>query len=99
VFLLDALPIVAVQYLLALRFRTFIAPLAIGMALWILSIGTISWQFNYLIPYSHAGLDYLVVEYQRRMPLPARPSTIAVARFIVFTIIGYGLFAMRKDKG
>ena len=99
VFLLDALPIVAVQYLLALRFRTFIAPLAIGMLLWILSIGTMSWQFNYLIPYSHAGLDYLVVEYQRRMPLPARPSAIAVACFIVFTIIGYGLFATRKDKG
>jgi len=99
VFLADALPIVGLQYLLALRFRSFLAPLAIGMAMWILSIGTISWRFNYLIPYSYAGLDYLLVEYQRRVPLPAKPFLIASTCFIVFTMTGYALFAMRKDKG
>lgn len=98
-FLIDASPIVAIQYGLALRFRTFVAPLAIGMAFWILSIGTMSWSFNYVIPYSYAGLDYLAVEYQRPRSLPASPTTIAAAGFVVFTLAGYFVFASRRDKG
>ncbi len=98
-FLIDALPIVAIQYALALRFRTFVAPLAIGMAFWILSIGTFSWTYNYLIPYSYAGLDYLTVEYHRVIPLPASPRLIAGACFVVFTMAGYGVYASRRDKG
>jgi hypothetical protein len=98
-FLVDSLPIVALQYLLALRFRTFIAPLAIGMATWILSVGTISWSYNYLIPYSHAGLDYLIVEYHRPRPLPAGVQTIAAGCFLVFTLAGYAVYALRRDKG
>ena len=98
-FLIDSLPIVALQYLLALRFRTFLAPLAVGMALWILSVGTISWQYNYLIPYSHAGLDYLIVEYHRPRPLPAGLPAIAGVCFVVFTVAGYVMYARRRDKG
>ena len=98
-FLIDASPIVAIQYALALRFRTFVAPLAIGMALWIFSIGTMSWNYNYLIPYSYAGIDYLAVEYQRPRPLPASPRAIAAAGFVVFTLAGYLVFASRRDKG
>ena len=98
-FLADALPIVAVQYMLALRFRTFVAPLAIGMALWILAVGTVSWKYNFLIPYSYAGLDYLMVEYHRRVTLPASPRAIAGTVFFVFTLAGYAGFAWRKDKG
>jgi hypothetical protein len=98
-FLVDALPIVAIQYALALRFRSFVAPLAIGMALWILSIATLSWTYNYLVPYSYAGLDYLVREYHRVIPLPASPRLIAGASFLVFTMAGYGVYASRRDKG
>jgi hypothetical protein len=98
-FLVDASPIVAIQYALALRFRTFVAPLAIGMALWILSIGTISWRYNFLIPYSYAGLDYLAVEYHRPRPLPGGPQAIAGAAFVVFTLAGYIVYASRRDKG
>jgi hypothetical protein len=98
-FFIDTLPIVAIQYGLALRFRTFVAPLAIGMAMWILSIGTISWSYNYLIPYSYAALDYLMVEYRRTLPLPASPRVIAAACFFVFTVAGYVVYASRRDKG
>ena len=98
-FFVDALPIVAIQYALALRFRTFLAPLAIGMAMWILSVGTISWRFNFLIPYSYAGLDYLAVEYHRPLALPAGPRAIAAAGFFVFTLVGYFVYASRRDKG
>jgi hypothetical protein len=98
-YVIDVLPIVSLQYLLALRFRTFVAPLAIGMACWILSIGTMSWHYNYVIPYSYAGLDYLLVEYHRPMRVPAAPPTIAAAVFLVSTMAAYAVYALRRDKG
>ena len=98
-FIIDLLPIVAIQFALALRFRTFLTPLAIGMAMWILSVGTVSWRYNYTIPYLYAGLDYLIVEYHRQVPLPASPPVIAAGCFAVFTLAGYLVYAARRDKG
>lgn len=96
-FLADVLPVVSLQYLLALRFRTFVAPLAIGMALWILSIGLISWQYSYILPYSYPALDYLLVEYQRPLVLPTDPSTVAIAACLVFTMAAAVSFSSRRD--
>ena len=95
-FLVDVSPIVALQYLLAMRLRAFLAPLGIGMAMWILSIGAMSWTYNYTIPYSYAAIDYLMIEYKRPMLLPARPQTIAAAYFLVFTAAGYALYVTRS---
>jgi len=99
VFLVDVLPVVGIQYLLALRLRTFVAPLAIGMALWILSLGLMSWQYSYLLPYTYPSLDYLRVEYHRNLPLPSAPSTIAVLVFLAATAAGAMVFSLRKNKG
>lgn len=96
-FLADVLPVVSLQYLLALRFRTFVAPLAIGMALWILSIGLISWQHSYILPYSYPALDYLLVEYQRPLVLPTDPSAVAIAASLVFTIAAAVSFSSQRD--
>jgi lantibiotic transport system permease protein len=98
-FFVDVLPIVALQYLLALRFRTFLAPLGLGMALWILSIGAIRWHYSFLIPYAYLSLDYLVVEYHRPLPVPASPTVIAAGCFFVFTSAAYAVYALRRDKG
>ena len=95
-FLIDVTPIVGLQYLLAMRLRTFLTPLGIGMAMWILSIGAMSWTYNYTIPYSYASIDYLTVEYKRPMVLPAHPGTIAAAYFLVFTAAGYALYVTRS---
>ena len=98
-FIVDMLPIVAIQFALALRFRTFITPLAVGMATWIFSVGTISWRYSYTIPYSYGTLDYLMVEYHRQVPVPANPTAIAAGCFVVFTLAGYVVYAARRDKG
>ena len=98
-FMIDVLPIVALQYLLALRLKSFVAPLGIGMALWILSVGTVRWKYNYLIPYSYAGIDYLTIEYRRVLILPAQLQVIAVSWFVAITGTAYVLYAWRSDRG
>jgi hypothetical protein len=98
-FLIDVLPIVALQYALALRFRTFVPPLAIGMAIWVLSIGMVNSRYNVFVPYSYATLDYLRVEYQRPIPGHLPVTAIALALFVVFTGAGYALYAWRRERG
>jgi len=98
-FYVDVSPIVALQYLLALRFRTFLTPLGVGLALWILSIGAIRWPYSFLIPYTYASLDYLIVEYHRPLAVPANPTVIAAGVFFVLTLVAYAVYALRRDKG
>jgi hypothetical protein len=98
-FFVDVLPIVALQYVLAILFRSFLAPLGIGMALWIFSVGTMSWRYSWIVPYSAASLDYLSVEYQRALPLPVSPPVIAFAWFFVFTVVGYVLYSWKRERG
>jgi len=99
-FFVDALPIVALQYLLALRFRNFMVPLGIGMAMWIAAIAALPWDYNYLLPYSYLAIDYTTtVESRVKHALPAAAPTLAFAYFVVFTAAGYVSYAWKGDKG
>ena len=98
-FFVDVLPIVALQYVLAILFRSFLAPLGIGMALWIFSVGTMSWRYSWLVPYSASSLDYLSVEYQRAIHLPVSPPAIAGGYFFVITVVGYVLYSCKRERG
>lgn len=99
-YFVDMLPVVAIQYLIALRFRSFVLPLAVGMVLWILSLGFLSWQYNYLLPYSFATIDYASTTQARvSQQLPASPRVLASAVFAAFTLAGYVVYMTRKDRG
>jgi hypothetical protein len=99
-YFVDALPIVALQYLLALRIRNFMVPLGIGMAIWILALGALVWDYNYLVPYSYAAIDYTwTVKSKVRHALPAPAFVFALGYFVVFTVAGYWIYATRSDKG
>lgn len=98
-FFIDVLPIVGLQFVLALLFRSFLVPLGIGMTLWIFSVGTLSWRYSWIVPYSATTLDYLKVEYLRALPLPVRPPVIAAGYFFVFTVVGYLLYAHKRERG
>ena len=99
-YLVDMLPIVAVQFLLALRFRSFVLPLAVGMVLWILSLGFLGWEFNYLLPYGYATIDYSsTVQSRVSQQLPASPRVLASSLFAGFTLVGYAVYVTRKDRG
>jgi hypothetical protein len=99
-FFIDVLPIVGLQYLLALRFRSFMAPLGAGFALWILALGGLPWEYNYVLPYSYLAIDYTTTVPSRvSHALPASPQMFAAAWFVVFTGAAYLAYAARGDKG
>jgi len=99
-YFVDALPIVGLQYLLALRFRNFMVPLGIGMAIWILAIGALVWDYNYLIPYAYTAIDYTrTVQSRVKHVLPAPANVLALGYFLIFTVAGYWIYATRSDNG
>jgi hypothetical protein len=99
-FFVDSLPIVAAQYLLALRCRNFMVPLGMGMAGWVLSVGSLSSAYNYLVPYSYTAIDYLMESSARfKSHPPADVRLMALVCFAVFTMAGLALYVTKRDRG
>ncbi|MBB4638100.1 ABC transporter permease [Longimicrobium terrae] len=99
-FFVDCLPVVALQFGVALHFRNFMVPVGVGMAVWILTIGMFNSRVSYLIPFSYPGLDYMVdAGYRTGYGLPVSISAIALGAAAAFTLAGYAMYAGKKDRG
>jgi hypothetical protein len=96
-FFIDALPILALQFLLGLRFKNFFISLGAGLGLFIASMVALNWKFGYLIPYTYCALNF---PFQRETIGPEiRTHFWAVGYFVCFTIAGYLMYVGKKDKG
>jgi hypothetical protein len=99
-YFIGCLPIVALQYAMSLQLRNFIAPLGIGFLLWVGSIAAISSRWGVLSPYSHTMLEYLQHQPDNTLPSPMLdPSSLAMGYALLFTAVGFVLFATRRQKG
>lgn len=99
-FFVACLPIVALQYLLSLRFGNFMVPVGVGFMLWVGSLAALSSRWGALSPYAYTMLEYLRNEPQAKLP----PSTfdlhwLAMGYSAMFVALGYALFALRRQKG
>ncbi|HET6331426.1 MAG TPA: ABC transporter permease [Holophagaceae bacterium] len=96
----DCLPILALEFLLALRFRNFLVPVGVGAGGWILSLVLINTPYNFVVPYNYTGIDYLITAGHRTgSNLPASLLVLSLGTFTVFTAVSYILYARHKDKG
>jgi lantibiotic transport system permease protein len=96
-YFIDCLPIIALQYLISLQFKNFIAPIGIGIALWILSIAVLQWEYGYIIPYTYPSYHYLTSS--GRMNPGFNYHALALGYFVVFTVASYILYVNKKEKG
>lgn len=96
-FFLDALPILALQYLVSLRFRNFLVPLGVGLGLYVASFIAVHWKYGYWIPYTYCYYNFL----DKRSPLPATISIQmwALGYFVGLTALSYILYISGKEKG
>jgi lantibiotic transport system permease protein len=99
-FFLDVLPIVAVQFMLGLLSRNILVPIGVGLGMWIVSLTALTWQYNYLVPYSYAAIDFMSEtgsRVSRAMPLPlSYLGPLVAACICVFAVTVY---ARRGDHG
>src|ERR1700749_3511987 len=99
-FFVDCLPIVALQFMLSLRFRNFLVPVGAGFAIWVLGVGLPSWEYSYLFPYNHGAINFLPAtgHFEGRR-LPASPEALALIYTAAFTLAGWAMYVNRKEKG
>lgn len=99
-FFVDCLPIVAAQYLMALRSSNVLVPIGVGFMAWVGALAAISSKWAVWWPYS-----YTIIQYVRDKPKGAHLAQVtnlhwlAAAFFVVFTAAGYGLFVSKAEKG
>jgi len=91
-YFLLSLPIVALQFLLALLFRNFLIPLGAGMLLMVTALLILSWEYAYIFPYSY-GMIHLLRRFPEQ-PLMAW----AMGWFASVFLVGYVLYSYRKDR-
>ena len=94
-FFLDALPIVALQYLLSLQWKNFLAPLGIGFGLYVASVVAVHWRFGYWVPYTYCYYEFL----GNRSPVHVSVHAWATGYFVLFTVVAYILYITKKEKG
>jgi hypothetical protein len=96
-----SLGISAIQYWLSLRFKNFIAPLGIGIALFIGGAVAIinKWAHVYKYPYALPALSFDSVYKMHNRPLLENHEWNSLGYFLVFILIGLLDMKMRKEKG
>jgi len=92
------LGISAIQYWLSLRFKNFIAPIGIGLALLITSLILMQWEHIYKIPYAHPLLTFLAIK-KNETSLLANHEWNSIGYFITFTALAFADMKYRKERG
>jgi hypothetical protein len=99
-YFLDCLPIVALQYLISLKFKNFLVPVGLGFVFWIAALGALSWKYGYIIPYTYGMFNYLKDVTETRAIVPeANIHLLAIGYFVVITAASYFLYLAKKEKG
>lgn len=90
---ITCLPIIAIQYLISLKFKNFLVSIGIGLLGLIVSLIGLSWKYIYLSPYSYTAMNIFSVK---------REFNIYFYSFIYFVLLmmfAYYLYVSKKEKG
>jgi hypothetical protein len=99
-YFVDCLPIIAAQYMISLRFANFLVPVGVGFMIWVGALAALPWKFGFVIPYSYTMLNYLKHDTRGKAAVPSVDiHALAAAYFFLLTLIGFWLFATKRDKG
>jgi len=96
----DCLPIVAAQYLMALRSNNILVPIGAGFVAWVAALAAVSSKLAVWWPYSYTIIEYLKgtpkgAHFAAAPPLP----WLAAGFFVLLTIAAYFWFATSDEKG
>jgi lantibiotic transport system permease protein len=99
-YMLGCLPIVTAQYMLSLRFQSFLVPVGVGFLTWVGAVAALSGKFGYLVPYAYTMLYYLRDDPKGRITVPvSQLNWLSIGYTLLFCLSGYMLFVTKRQKG
>jgi hypothetical protein len=98
-YMIDLLPILALQYLLSLQYKNFIVALGGGVLLWIAALSALRWEYGYTIPYTYIIVGYLQSAASAKGPSwPVNIHLLAGVYASAFFSLGAVLYLTKKDR-
>ena len=99
-YFVDTLPIVALQYLIALRIKNFLVPVGLGFVFWVGALAALTWQYGYVIPYTYPMYNYLSTGVETKAILPTvNIHMFAAGYFVAITVVSYVMYLWKREKG
>lgn len=98
-YFIDCLPIIALQYLISLRFKNFLVPVGVGFALIIASMFALSWEYGYVFPYTYTSLNYFQSTGAGSSAADISFHWLALGYFVLINFVNYLIFSRRTEKG
>lgn len=99
-YFVDCLPIVALQYLISLKYKNFLVPVGTGFILWVGALAALSWEYSYVVPYTYCMYTYLSSGVVNKAVIPTvNIHLIAIGYFVLITIVSYVLYVSKAEKG
>lgn len=95
-FFIYCMPIVALQYLISLRFKNYVVPILIGLFLLVGSLIALPWDYIFISPFSFCIMNVLPA---KSFPVILSAEWLALISFSVLTFFNYFLYINRKEKG
>jgi lantibiotic transport system permease protein len=97
---ISILGISAIQYWLSLRFKNFIGPVGIGLALVVCSIIAMNYQWPHLhkYPYAFPSLSFDAIQKSEKAS-SGNHELYSAGYFVLFILIGFIDLKFRKEKG
>lgn len=95
-----ALPILAAQFAISLRFANFLVPVGVGFMAWVAALALLSWKHAYLVPYGHGIQYYMAQQAVSRVQVDvALLHEGSLAMTLAFFAAGLIAFLARPVKG
>ena len=99
-FFIDCLPIIALQYLLSIKYKNFLVSIGFGLLLLVASLFALSVKYGYFMPYSYSLFYYMkIMKNASQVPESFNIHWLAFAYFVVFSVVGYIMYVTKKEKG
>lgn len=99
-FFLDAMPIVLLQFLLAIHFKNFLVPLGVGIGLFVGCLIAAEWQYGYFFPYTYVPYNFFTLRgAEMNATKIANTHLWAIGYATFFLIVSFILYLTKREKG
>jgi hypothetical protein len=98
-FFICSLPLLAFQFLIAMRFRNFLVSIGVGFGMVVASLFAFSWKYGYQFPFAQIGMIYSKLAGQNRVPEGVEVYQLSLIWFFAITVVHYILYIAQKERG
>jgi lantibiotic transport system permease protein len=95
-YFIACLPIIALQYLISLKFKNFLIPIGIGLFALIGTLIALSWKYIFLSPFCYCILTIMP---GRKISIDINIHLLALIYFSIILMVNYYLYLSKKEKG